>query len=44
MQECVIDFGIVKLSGKPGEKRKHCEVSRKGLETQWGKSVYFPFS
>jgi len=37
-------FGIMQLSGKPGEKRKHCKVSWKGLEAQWRKSVCFPFS
>jgi len=25
-------FGIVQLSGKPGEKRKYCKISRKELE------------
>ena len=25
-------FGIVQLSGNPGEKREHCKVSRKELE------------
>jgi len=34
MQECVIVFGIVQLAGKPGEKRKHCKFSRKGLEAR----------
>jgi len=27
-------FGIVQLSGKTGEKRKHCKVSRKELEAR----------
>jgi len=27
-------FGIVQLSGKPGEKRKYCEVSVKEPEAQ----------
>ena len=30
-------FGIVQLSGKPGERRKHCKTSVGGLEArrQW---------
>jgi len=36
-------FGIVQLSGKPGEKRKYCEISRKELEARrW--EIVFPFS
>jgi len=27
-------FGTVQPSGKPGEKRKHCKVSVKGLEAR----------
>jgi len=37
-------FGIVQPSGKPGEKRKHCKVSWKGLEAQQRKSVRFSFN
>ena len=30
-------FGIVRLSGKPGEKQKHCKASVRGVEAerQW---------
>ena len=27
-------FSIVQLSGKPGEKRKYCKISRKELEAR----------
>jgi len=27
-------FGIVQLSGEPGEKRKYCSISRKELEAR----------
>jgi len=27
-------FGIMQLSGNPGEKRKHCKVNMKGLEAR----------
>ena len=41
-------FGIVQLSGKPGEKpgekRKHCKAWVKELEARRWESVYFPFS
>jgi len=37
-------FGIVQLSGKPGEKRKHCKISRTELEARRWESVCFPFS
>ena len=37
-------FGIVKLSGKPGEKRRYCKVGRKELESQRRESVCFPFA
>ena len=34
-------FEIVQLSGKPGEKRKHCEVSVKELEAgRWEKCLF----
>ena len=36
-------FGIVQLSGKPGEKRKYYKVSRKGLEARREEGVCFPF-
>jgi len=36
-------FGIVQLSGKPGEKRKYRKVSRKELEAPRRESVCFPF-
>jgi len=32
-------FGTVQLSGKPGEKRKHCKVSWKRLEARRWESV-----
>jgi len=35
-------FGIVQLSGKPGEKRKYCKVSRKEPEVRRRESVCFP--
>jgi len=34
-------FGIVQLSGKPGEKRKHCKASVKELEARRGKVLSF---
>jgi len=38
-------FGIMQLSGKPGEKpgekRKHCKTSVRGLETGGGKVFVF---
>jgi len=34
------NFGIVQLSGKPGEKRKYCKISRKELEAR--KLIYTP--
>jgi len=41
-------FGMVQLSGKPGERpgerRKYCKVNRKELEARRWESVYFPFS
>jgi len=37
-------FGIVRLSEKPGEKRKYCEISRKELEARVWESVCFPSS
>jgi len=37
-------FGIVQLSGKPGEKGKYCKISRKALEAQRWQSVCFLFS
>jgi len=37
-------FGIVQLSGKPGEKRKYCKISRKELEARGWESVCLPFS
>jgi len=35
-------LGIVQLSGKPGEKRKYCKISRRDLEagSQWD-SLFF---
>jgi len=36
-------FGIVQLSGKPGEKRKYCKVSRKELEARRRESICFPY-
>jgi len=36
-------FGIVQLSGKPGEKRKHCKTSVKELEARRWESVCFSF-
>jgi len=35
-------FGIMQLLGKPGEKRKHCKVSVKGLGARRQESVCFP--
>ena len=35
-------FGIIQLSGKPGEKRKYCKVSRKQLESRRREYGYFP--
>jgi len=35
-------FGIVQLSGKPGEKWKYCKISRKKLEARRWESVSFP--
>jgi len=37
-------FGIVQLSGKPGEKGKYCKISRKELEAWRWQTVCFPFS
>jgi len=37
-------FGIVQLSGKPGEKRKDCKASVNELEVRRRESVCFPFS
>ena len=41
-------FGIVQLSGKPGEdtgeKRKHCKASVRELEARRWESFCFPFS
>jgi len=34
-------FGIVQLSGKPGEKRENCKISRKKLEAGGGKVFVF---
>jgi len=34
-------FGIIQLSGKPGEKRKHCKTSVRGLEAGGGKVFVF---
>jgi len=36
-------FGIVQVSGKPGEKRKYCKISRKELEPRRWEGVCFPF-
>jgi len=36
-------FGIVQLSGKPGEKRKYCKISRTELEARRWECVCFPF-
>jgi len=36
-------FGIVQLSGKPGEKRKHCKVSVKNLEAGGSSGVFVAF-
>jgi len=40
-------FGIVQLSGKPGEKpgekRKHCKASVRELKARRRESVCFPF-
>ena len=34
-------FGIVQLSGKPGEKQKHCKASVRGLEARrWEKCLF----
>ena len=34
-------FGIVQLSGEPGEKRKHCKASVRGLEARrWEKCLF----
>jgi len=42
MQEWAIhSFGIVQLSGKPGEKWKYCKVSRKEPEARGWESVCF---
>ena len=35
-------FGIAQLSGKPGEERKYCKISRKELEARRWESVCFP--
>jgi len=35
-------FGIVRPSGKPGEKRRNCKLSRKALEARRRESVCFP--
>jgi len=35
-------FGIMQLSGKPGEKWKYCKVSRKELAARRRESVCFP--
>jgi len=37
-------FGVVQLSGKPGEKRKYCKISRKEPKARRWESVCFPFS
>jgi len=37
-------FEIMQLSGKPGEKRKYCKITRKELEARRWESVCFPFS
>ena len=34
-------FGIAQLSGEPGEKRKHCKISRKELEARRWKVFVF---
>ena len=34
-------FGIVQLSGEPGEKRKYCRISRKELEARGWEGVCF---
>jgi len=36
-------FGIAQLSGKPGEKRKYCRISRKELEVRRWESTCFTF-
>ena len=36
-------FGIVQLSGKPGEKRKYCKPSVRELEAQGSEIVCFSF-
>jgi len=36
-------FGIVQLSGKPGEERKHCKVSVKELEAEGCSEVFISF-
>jgi len=35
-------LGIVQLSGKPGEKRKHCKISRR-VEAGWQWDSLFSF-
>jgi len=35
------NFGIVQLSGKPGEKRGYCKISRKELEARRSESIGF---
>jgi len=37
-------FGIVQLSEKQGEERKHCKASVKEPEARGWESVCFPFS
>jgi len=36
-------FGIVQLSGKPGEKRKHCKANVRGLQAWWEWNSLFSF-
>ena len=36
-------FGIAQLSGKPGEKRKHCKASVKELEARRRRGKVFVF-
>ena len=37
-------FGIVQLSGKPGEKRRYRKINRRELEARRWESVGFPSS